>query len=252
MLTGHFRAIAHRGGGGEAPENSLTAFTRAVRLGFTELETDIRPTSDGVAVVHHDATLDRTTDAHGLIRRLPWSVVRQARIHGRDRVLRLEEVLEAFPDVRFTLDVKESGSVPALVAAITRMRATERVIVGSFSHSRLSRVRQAVTVQTSASPREVLALLRASRRRHQVRIPARYVQIPPRFGAVRLTDQRFVATVHSLGLEVHVWTIDDPAIMHELLSLGVDGVMTDRPSVLRDVAQSRGVWPQPEPPAAHH
>jgi glycerophosphoryl diester phosphodiesterase len=242
VLIAGCRAIAHRGGGAEAPENSLSAFAHAVDLGYTELETDIRATSDGVAVVHHDATLDRTTDARGLIRTLPWSQVRRARIHGREPVLRLEEALEAFPDVRFTLDVKEAGSVPALIAALGRISATDRVVIGSFSHSRLTRVRQSLTVETSASPREVLALVAAARRSRRVRIPARYAHIPPSFARIPLAEPGFISTAHALGLEVHVWTIDDPDTMHHLLDLGVDGVMSDRPSLLRDVLRSRGVW----------
>lgn len=246
MQAARFAAFAHRGGSAEAPENSHAAFAHAVSLGYIELETDIRGTRDGVAVIHHDATLDRTTDRRGLIRDLSWSEVARARIHGREPILRLEQALEAFPQTRFTLDVKESASVPALVDALQRTGATDRVVVGSFNHARLSQVRRALAVPTSASPREVLRLLAAVRRGRSIRLPARFVQIPPAVGRVRLAEPGFIEAVQAMGLEVHVWTIDDPATMHALIDRGVDGVMTDRPTVLRDVLRSRGLWPGEE------
>jgi len=244
VVRSRFAAFAHRGGSAEAPENSLAAFTHAVNLGYTEIETDIRGTRDGVAVIHHDATLDRTTDHSGLIRELTWAEVRRARVHGREPIMRLEEALEAFPEARFTLDVKEAASVPALVDALTRSAGMNRAVVGSFSHARLRQVRRALPVPTSASPREVLRLLAAARLGRRIRIDARYVAIPPVIARVPLAEPGFVEAAHTMGIDVHVWTIDDPATMHELIDRGVDGLMTDRPTVLRDVLIARGLWPQ--------
>jgi glycerophosphoryl diester phosphodiesterase len=187
----------------------MRAFEHAHRLGFVEMETDIRGTRDGVAVVHHDASLERTTDRAGLIKHLTWAEVSRARIHGQEPILRLEDLLEAMPEARFTLDTKDEAAVPALLSALDRTGEHSRVCVGAFSHRRLSQVRRSVKVTTSASPREVL---------------------------------RFVAAAHASGLEVHVWTIDSPTKMHELLDLGVDGIMTDRPTELRDVLGRRGLW----------
>lgn len=240
--TGGFRAFAHRGGSAEAPENSLAAFAHAVSLGYTDIETDIRGTADGVAVIHHDATLDRTTDGRGRIRDLTWAQVRRARVHGHEPILRLEEALEAFPGVRFTLDVKEAASVPAAIDALTRTQATERVVVGSFSHARLTRVRRALPVATSASPTEVARLAMAARWGRSTRILARYVQVPISVGRVRLVEPRMIDAAHARGMEIHVWTIDDPSMMHDLIDRGVDGLMTDRPTILRHVLVSRGLW----------
>jgi len=243
VVPTRFAAFAHRGGSAEAPENSLEAFTHAVDLGYSEIETDIRGTRDGVAVIHHDATLDRTTDRSGLIRDLTWAEVRRARVHGREPILRLEEALEACPGARFTVDVKEAASVPALIDALTRSAGANRAVVSSFSHSRLRQVRRALPVSTSASPREVLRLLAAARLRRRIRIDARYVAIPPSIVRMPLAEPGFIEAAHTMGADVHVWTIDDPDTMHALIDQGVDGLMTDRPTVLREVLRARGLWP---------
>jgi glycerophosphoryl diester phosphodiesterase len=237
-----FRPIAHRGGSAENPENSLRAFAHAVRLGYRDLETDVRGTRDGVAVVHHDEDLHRTTDMAGRVRDVPWSVVRKARIHGREPISRLEDLLEELPDARFTVDVKEDSSVPALVAAVKRTNTFERVIVSSFSGRRLARVRREIPVLTAASPREVLTLVRAMRRGQRIRLEADSIAIPIHVGRFRLVTPQLVSFAHLCGVQVHVWTIDDESTMNALIDLGVDGIMTDRPTALRAVLQSRDRW----------
>ncbi len=242
MSRAYFRPIAHRGGSAENPENSLRAFAHAVDLGYTDLETDIRGTADGVAVVHHDENLSRTTDMSGRVRDLSWASIRQARIHGREPISRLEDVLEALPNARFTVDVKEDSAVPALVAALERTHAFERVTVSSFSGRRLARVRVLLPVRTAASPREVLALVRSMRRGHRMRLQANSIAIPTRVGRWRLATADLVEHAHNCGVEVHVWTIDDEASMNELIDLGVDGIMTDRPTLLKEVLLARDRW----------
>ncbi len=238
-----FRPIAHRGGSRENPENSLRAFQHAIGLGFTDLETDIRGTRDGVAVIHHDENLARTTDMSGRVRDLPWSDVRKARIHGREPIMRLEELLEALPSARITVDVKEDASVPALIAALERTQAYERVIVSSFSGRRLARVRRHLPVRTAASPAEVWALVRALRSQRLIQAEADSIAIPMRLGRWRLLTPDLVDHAHRCGLQVHVWTINDEQTMGDLIDLGVDGIMTDRPTLLKQVVNSRNIWP---------
>lgn len=233
------RAFAHRGGSLEAPENSLAAFQRAVRLGYTELETDVRGTSDGVAVIHHDATLDRTTDRAGRVSQMTWNEIRGARIHGREPILRLEDALEALPEARFTIDVKDAPSVPALIDVLRRIGSPDRITVGSFSHRRLEQVRRHLQVTTSASPREVLAVAWS---RRPPRIPARFLQVPPRIGRRSLLTPAFMARAQAMGCEVHVWTLDDEASITAALDAGAHGIMTDRPLVLREILRRRGQW----------
>ena len=242
-------AIAHRGGAWEAPENSEIAFRHAVDLGFTYIETDIRATSDGVAVVFHDSRLDGATTGTGRVRDLPHTVVAEARIHGRSEIMTLEQMLESFPNVRFNIDVKEPNAIPPFIDVMRRTKAWDRVVVASFGHDRLRRVRRLAgpRLATSLSPREILGLWRNRNKPNSWRSPmAACVQVPVRFGNKTLVEPVFIRAVHTLGLQVHVWTVDHAEEMNQLLDLGVDGIMTDRPTVLRDVLVSRGQWTGPK------
>lgn len=232
-----FRAYAHRGGSREAAENSLTAFERAMALGLRYLETDVRPSRDGVAVLHHDATLERTSDGCGPVRVRTWRELRDVRLADGSAPLRLEELLEALPDAHLTIDAKEAGSVPAIADAVRRSGAEGRVCIASFSPRRLERLRRLLpNVESGAHPWEVARL----RSRRGVTLPrAHRVQVPLRAFGMALAEQAFIDRAHACGLAVDVWTVDDPARMHRLLDLGVDGIMTDSPSVLREVLAAR-------------
>ncbi len=237
-------AFAHRGGAGEHPENTMPAFEHAVRLGYRYLETDVHATADGVLLAFHDAVLDRVTDGRGRISQLPWSVVARARVAGREPIPRFDELLDAFPDARVNVDPKADGAVGPLAAAIRRLGAVDRVCIGSFSDRRLSRLRTMVGPRlcTSLGPIGTARLRLASWGLRSGPLPSPCAQVPVRQGRVVIVDGRFLATAHRRGLQVHVWTIDDPAEMVRLLDLGVDGLMTDRPAVLKDVLESRGEW----------
>jgi glycerophosphoryl diester phosphodiesterase len=242
-------AIAHRGGAWEGPENSELAFQHAVDLGFTYIETDIRATADGIAVVFHDASLDGATTGSGRVRDLPHTVVAEARIHGRSEIMTLEQMLETFPGIRFNIDIKEPNAILPFIDVMRRTKAWDRVVVASFGHDRLRRVRRLAgpRLATSMSPREILGLWRNRNDPGNWRSPlAACVQVPLRVGNVTLVDPVFIRAVHTLGLQVHIWTVDDADEMHDLLDLGVDGIMTDRPTVLRDVLISRGQWAGPK------
>ncbi len=238
-------AIAHRGGAWEAPENSEIAFRNAVDLGFTYIETDVRATKDGIAVVFHDAHLDRSTTGEGRVRDLPYSTVAEARIHGRSEIMTLDQALAMFPGVRFNIDIKEPNAIVPFIDTMRRAKAWDRVVVASFGHDRLRRVRRLAgpRLATSLSPREILSLWRSRDNPDNWQGPAAAcVQVPVRFGGRTLVEPVFVRAVHTLGLQVHVWTVNDKDEMNELLDLGVDGIMTDRPTVLRDVLSARGQW----------
>lgn len=250
-------AFAHRGGAVEFPENTPQAFEAALALGFRYLETDVHLTRDGVLVAFHDSRLDRVTDRSGAIADLSWDEVRKARVLGsaqRDGsggparqdgdIVRMEDLLEAFPAARFNIDPKADASVEPLVDLIRRTGCVDRVCVGAFSQRRLRDVRSGVgpNLCVSAGPREVAQLRLGSWGLPAGRVTAACAQVPVRIGAVPAADRRFVDHAHRLGLQVHVWTIDDPAEMHRLCDLGVDGIMTDKPSVLRAVLAERGEW----------
>ena len=256
FLTGPYpRAFVHRGwhyDDLDGMENSLSAFRRAVAEGYHYLETDVHATADGVVVVQHDPLLDRTTDAAGVVARLPWQVVRTAKIGGREPVSRLEDVLEELPDALFNIDVKAEQAIAPLVDVLRRTGAFGRVCVASFSEARLARVRRHAGdgLLTSMGTAAIARLWAAgrlpgfvrARRGHQ-----RIAQVPIRQGRLTIVDRRLIAAARRRGIEVHVWTVDEPDQMNELIDLGVDGLMTDRPGVLRDVLRARGLWA----PAGH-
>lgn len=252
-------AFAHRGGAGEAPENTFAAFEAAIALGYQYLETDAHVTGDGAVVAIHDAVLDRVTDHVGLVAQLTLAEVQSAdaghtytrdggRTHpfrGRGlRVPTLAELLDRWPAARWNIDAKSDGVVAPLIETLRRHGALGRVCIGSFSDRRLVRVRALAggDVCTSMGQAAVSAAYLASRSGHMPRLGADCVQVPPRWRGVTVVDARFVRAAHRARLPVHVWTIDDEPSMAHLLDLGVDGVMTDRPRTLRDLLLSRRQW----------
>lgn len=250
------RAFAHRGwhlGDLHDMENSLSAFRRAVAEGYQYIETDVRATADGVVVVNHDATLERTTDGRGAIRRLPWSAVSTALIGGREPVSTLDDVLEELPDTFFNIDVKEDFAIDPVLRVIRAHNAWNRVCLAAFDERRVRAMARAAGPRlfTSMGQGSVLALWLGSRwggwpMRHLVTGGA--AQVPPRHGRLTVVDDRFVRQAHLWGCEVHAWTVDDPAEMRRLLDLGVDGLVTDRPDVLREVLRDRFGEPRADLP----
>lgn len=228
-------AFAHRGASPDGLENTLAAVEQVVGLGFTYLETDVRVSADGVPLLLHDPTLNRTTDRSGAVARLPWAQIAKARVGGREPVARLADLFDAYPQLRINIDVKTPAAIEPLVRAIQDARALDRVCLGSFSDRSLAAVRERLGPElcTSLGPREVLALKRGRLRE----TPAGCAQVPPRVGPIPVLDRRLLDRAHDRGLDVHAWTINDPAEMRRLLDLGVDGIMTDdAPALLRVLA----------------
>jgi len=242
-------AIAHRGGTESAPENTVAAFRAATDVGFRHLETDVHLTADGVLVAFHDDELDRVTNGAGRLAALSWAEVSDARIGGTEPIPTLDELLETFPDTNFNIDPKSDDAVLALVSTLRRHDALARVCVGAFSDDRLRRLRSLVgpDLCTAAGPREITGLIGSARigRTTTGRVATtayRCLQVPVRHLKVEIVTPQLISAAHDRGLHVHVWTIDDPGEMDRLLDLGVDGIMTDRPSVLRGVLERRGEW----------
>lgn len=247
-----FIAMAHRGGALFGPnvdrENSLHAFTEAVQLGYDYLETDVHVTADGTLIAFHDDRLDRVTDRGGMIAALRWEEVRRARIGGHDAIPTLDELFEACPTHRFNIDIKAAGAIEPLARTINRHRAHDRVCVGSFGVDRIRAFRRLMGTQVATSlagpgvawTRFVPAVPRLLNDVGVVlQIP---VEWPIAGRLVRLVTPALIQRAHAAGKPVHVWTIDDPAVMHELIDLGVDGLISDRIDLLREVCQARGLW----------
>lgn len=247
-------ALAHRGfsgGTSHALENSMAAFRAAAELGYRWVETDVHATVDGVLVAFHDTTLDRTSDGAGTIAHLPWEVVARARIAGHEPIPRLEELLTQLPQVCVNIDVKSAGAVTPLIECIERCGAHDRVRIASFSDARRRAVLAGLTRPVRSSPgqsRTIALWLAAHLPVLGSPLVARLargidaVQIPERQGRLRVLTPRLLRVLHGAGLDVHVWTVNERADMERLLDLGVDGLITDRADVLKDVLVERGGW----------
>lgn len=247
----HPRAFAHRGWHLDelsGMENSLSGFRRAVKEGFSYLETDVHATSDGVVVVHHDDLLDRTTDGRGAVADQLWETVRHAKVGGIEPIARLEDVLEELPDTFLNIDVKSDSAVGPVLRLLQRTGAWDRVCLASFAERRLARLRRLAgpRLMTALGPRSVAVLWAGGRFRPLGRvrgaIGGHLAQVPVKQGPLKVVDPRFVTAARGLGIEVHVWTIDTVPEMTTLLDLGVDGLVTDRPDLLREVLRERGQW----------
>jgi glycerophosphoryl diester phosphodiesterase len=236
-------AFAHRGGAAHYPENSWRAFEHAVALGYSYLETDVNATADGVLLAFHDRTLDRVTDRAGRICQLPYREVSGARIGGTEPIPLLEDLLGAWPDARFNIDVKDEPAVRPLAEVLGRAGAWDRVCITSFSAQRLGAVRRALPrpVCMATSPVQVawlrLAVPAAVLAGRLRRMSFRCAQIP-----VRFATPAFLRRAHAAGLQVHAWTVNDAVVMTDLLDRGVDGIITDETQLLRDLLAARGQW----------
>ncbi len=222
----------------------MPAFAGAVALGYRYVETDVHVTSDGVVVAFHDEDLSRVTGHEGDIADLTWSELSLVLVDGTEPIPLLEDLLGTWPELRINIDPKHDAVVEPLATVLTRTNAVERVCIGSFSDRRLDRLRSMLGPRlcTSLGPAAVAKLRAASYGIGRTRPSGCCVQVPPSAKGHTLVDERFVATAHELDLAVHVWTIDEPEEMDRLLDLGVDGIMTDRPAVLREVLERRAQW----------
>jgi glycerophosphoryl diester phosphodiesterase len=239
-------ALAHRGGASLAPENTMAAFALSAALGIRYLETDVRLTADGELVCFHDATLDRVTDGRGPVARHTLASLRQLRVLGREPIPTLAEALEAFPDARFTIDLKERPAIGALAKVLRHKDFHERVCVAGAWDGCLDLVRSQVPgVRTALGWRSLAAVVTSTRagmppaRRFAT---AEFAHVPLRLGRVQVFVDKLVTRAHAIGVKVVVWTVNDQPSMVRLLDAGVDGIITDRPDLLREVLVARDQW----------
>jgi glycerophosphoryl diester phosphodiesterase len=250
------RAYAHRGwhvGDLAGCENTMVAFRRAVDEGFGYIELDVHASADGVPVVHHDPTLDRTTDGSGPIAALPAAALADVRVAGREPLPLLEQVLTELPDTRFTIELKSHAVVEPVLGVLERTDSWRRVCLGSYADSRLALARATAGSRVCTSMAQGAAFGLRSRAwlddlpRPLSFLPAPPVvgdlaQLPRRYGPLTVVDAALVRTAHARGREVHVWTVDEPSEMSALLDLGVDGLLSDCPDLLRTLLQQRDQW----------
>jgi glycerophosphoryl diester phosphodiesterase len=238
-------AIAHRGGAGLAAENTLEAFRRSYALGFRYLETDVRHTRDGQLIAFHDARLGRVTEVAGPVRARSLAELSRLSVLGRETILPLDDLLGAFPGACFTLDVKHPAVIEPLASLLDDHGIAARVCVTAARGRWLRELRSLVGPElcTALSWRDLARL--ASRPRGSYG-DARFAHIPLRLGRVPVFRDDLVARAHDAGVRAIVWTVNDADTMHRLLDHGVDGLITDRPDLLREVLVARGQWHTPD------
>lgn len=225
--------IAHRGASAEAPENTLEAFQLGLDQGADALEMDVRLTRDGVAVVIHDPTLDRTTDRTGAVAELTLEQVQLADAGGGARVPTFRSVLEAFPRTPLLVEIKAGEAQDAVAAEIERAGARERVVIASFQHRALEKLRDGRFL-VGADRGDVATLYALGRfRLEKLASSCRCYAVPWRWkGKLEVPRPWFIAAATRLKRAVHVWTVDDPAIARLLWDRGAAGIITNRPAAV--------------------
>jgi glycerophosphoryl diester phosphodiesterase len=239
------RIFAHRGLAIDVPENTLLAFVKALALGAHYLETDVHASSDGVAVISHDADLVRLAGSKTRVEELTLAQLKEIDLGEGQTFSSLAEALEAFPDARFNIDIKSASAVRPTIAAILEAHAVHRVLIGSFGGRRLRDTLKGLPgAARGASPARVLLVVLAAKlgitpllKSAVSHIDA--LQVPERFGGVRLVTRGIIRRLHACGIEVHVWTVNEEPVMRRLLDLGVDGLMTDRSDLALRILKER-------------
>ncbi len=237
-------AFAHRGGNRHAAENTMAAFADAIAQGYRYLETDVHVSKDGVVYAFHDDNLHRMVGEEVAISTLTAQEIDALKVHGDHQIPRMAELLESFPEVRFNIDAKAWPVVAPLANLIRHMQVQPRVCIGAFSDARITKVLQLVgeNLCHSVGPRQATRFRLAAWLQIRVRFSAGCLQFPERQNGVRMVTKASLTHAHRLGLQMHVWTINDEAIMHRLLDMGVDGLMSDDCVLLKRVLQARNLW----------
>jgi glycerophosphoryl diester phosphodiesterase len=239
-------ALAHQGGGGEETENSAAAFASAHRLGYRYLDIDLQATSDGVLVAFHDDTMDRLIKLEGSVADRTWAELSEARLPNGEPLARFDDLLDAHPEAYWNIEVKNDEATDPVVATVRGRRLDDRVCLNTFYDWRMRKVRKAARDLSPAYSTPIAATLWLKVTSYLPFLPYRSsadaTQAPVRDRGIPVLDQRFVQRAHDVGLRVIVWTIDEPGDMHRLLDMGVDGILTDTPTVLKSVLEERGQW----------
>ncbi len=234
--------IGHRGASGEYPENTLLAFDQALAQGADALELDVRVSADGIPVVIHDATVDRTTDGAGPVAGYSADALGRLDAGAGESVPLLAEVLDRYADTPLVVELKERAAGPAVAGLLRRHGAANRVLVGAFDGGALRPFARAPFAR--AASRAETALCWAASRLGLVP-PGRFAAftVPERHGLVTVVDRAFVRAARRRGRPVHVWTVDDPVEAARLRGLGVAGIITNFPARLRAAQSSQGANP---------
>lgn len=240
--------MAHRGDPTAAPENSLLAMQSALEICVDVLETDVRLIKDDVPILFHDEDLSRITGVSGTVREKTLDELLEIDLGSGQRIVTLRKALQEFPETVFNIDIKdELKNAPEIIANLIRELNREiSVIVASYHDLQINRFRQIMPdLVTAASPGEISRFVFAMKMRFILASfrnpPFQVFQVPVKYGDISVVDPRFIYFAHKRDLAVHVWTINDRETMEHLIDLGVDGIFTDEPNILRQVLLDKGL-----------
>ena len=239
----NFLGFVHRGGAEEATENTLEAFQFSAEMGFVFMETDVQATKDGKVVVFHDSDLKRMAGVNETISQLQYEDVKKIDLKKGGRIPLLRELLSSFPNLRFNIDIKTENAVERTIEIIKSQKAFERVCLASFLSRRLTRIRKLAGPDccTSMGQSEIINLLLRSYGIPFKQSVGHCAQVPVSQWGIPIVTKRFIKRTHEENKLVHVWTVDDETEMKNLIDMGIDGIMTDCPSVLLKVLSERNL-----------
>jgi len=245
FFKGHsFYGFVHRGGDEEKTENTLEAFQYSSDLGFVFMETDVQSTSDGKVVIFHDSDLKRVAGLNKKVSDFTFKEIKEVDLIHGGRIPSLEETLSSFPNLRFNIDIKVDSAVEETIRIVKDHHALDRVCLAAFSTKRLNRIRHLTgsDLCSSMGQAEIVRLLFSSYGLKLKASPGFCAQVPVSQFGIPIVTSRFVKKVHDLNKFIHVWTIDETQEMYRLIDLGVDGLMTDKPTVLKEALVARDLF----------
>jgi len=227
---------AHRGGSEEAPENTLESFRYAIEVGSSYIETDVQLSADGIPYIFHDDDLSRLLNMDVTFNSLHSNQIEELKLFGSYQIPKLETALTQFPNALFQIDLKTDEVALPAMKVIESLNAFDRICIASFSSNRLQKVRKEFPETCfSMGPKEIFKLLLSSFGLYNKKVFGDCLQVPIYHYGIKLVTRRFVKYVQSIGLKIHVWTINDVKTMEKLIDLDVDGIITDRPKLLKEV-----------------
>ena len=245
FFKGHkFYGFVHRGGDEEKTENTLEAFQYSSDLGFVFMETDVQSTSDGRVVIFHDSDLKRVTGINKRVSDLTFKEIKEVNLINGGKIPSLEDTLSSFPSLRFNIDIKVDSAVDETIKIVKNHDALKRVCLASFSTKRLNRIRELTdsSLCSSMGQAEIVKLLLSSYGLKFKTSTGLCAQVPVSQFGIPIVTKRFIKKIHDLNKLIHVWTVDETQEMYRLIDLGVDGLMTDKPTVLKKALVARNLF----------
>ena len=239
-----FYGFVHRGGDEVETENTIEAFKYSSDLGFVFIETDVQATKDGHVVIFHDATLKRMAGVNKSIKELTLKEINEIDLLDGGKIPLLSEALETFPDLRFNIDIKTEDALEETIRIIKKMNFLDKTCLASFSSSRLKRIKHLAGPEAciSSGQMDIFKMMCQSVGIGLQPTKSQCAQIPLKQWGVPVLTKKFIEIAKMQNKFVHVWTIDDKNQMFELIEFGVDGLMTDKPSVLKEAMIEKGLF----------